>query len=68
MQGEKSTCLPYQTADSLPLILVLDSLEQHVVYTFTQTKNMQPIRNNTTNSKNRERYGDKGIVCVARIL
>ena len=35
MQGEKSTCLPCQTADSLPRILVVDFPQTACVYTIT---------------------------------
>ena len=67
MQGEKSTCLPCQMADSLPRIVVLDfSRTTRCLHVHTN-KNKQQIRNNTTNSKNRERYGVKDVARVARI-
>ena len=67
MQGEKSTCLPCQTADSLPRIVALDFPRTVRCLHVHTNKNKQQIRNNTTNSKNKERYDDKDVVRVARI-
>ena len=67
MQGEKSTCLPCQTADSLPRIFVLDFPRTTCCLHIYTNKNKQPIRNNTTNSTNRERQGAKDVLRVARI-
>ena len=66
MQGEKSTCLPYKTADSLPRIAALD-FPGTVCRLHDHTSKTNKIRNNTKNSKNMERYGDKDVVRVARI-
>ena len=67
MQREKSTCLPCQIADSLPRILALGFPRMaHCLHVHTN-KNKQQIRKNTTTSKNRERYGAKDDVRVARI-
>ena len=68
MQGEKSTCLPCQTVDSLSRILVLDFPRTMRCLHVHTNKNKQPIRKNTTNSKNRERYGAKDGVRVVRIV
>ena len=67
MQGEKSTCLPCQTADSLHRILILDFPRTTRCLHVHTNKNKQQIRNNITNSKNRERYGVKDVVRIARI-
>ena len=68
MQGEKSTSLPCQTADSLHRILILDFPRMTRCLHVHTNKNKQQIRNNTTNSKNRERYDDKDVVRVVRIV
>ena len=47
-----------------PLLLI--SLEQRVIYKITQEKHAQN-KEEYVNSINRERYGDKDIVRVARI-
>jgi len=47
-------------------LFLLISLKQRVVYMFMQ-ENEQQMRKNTTNSKNREIYGVKDVVSVARI-
>ena len=45
MQGEKSTCLPYKTADSLPRIAALDfpgttcRLHDHISKTYNKIRN-----------------------------
>ena len=67
MHGEKSTCLPCQTADSLPRIVVLDFPRTTRCLHIHTNKNKQQIRNNTTKSKNRERYDAKDVVRIARI-
>ena len=55
MQGEKSTCLPCQIADSLPRILALGfPRTAHCLHVHTN-KNKQQMKNNTTNSENRDR-------------
>ena len=62
-----STCLPSQIADSLPRILALGFPQTaHCLHVHTN-KNKQQLRKNTTTGKNRERYGAKDDVRVARI-
>ena len=67
MQEEKSTCLPCQTVDSLPHMFVLDFPRMTCCLHVHTNENKKQIRNNTTNSKSRERYGVKDVVPIARI-
>ena len=66
MKGEKSTCLPCQTVDSLSRIIVLD-FPRTASRLHDYLSKTNKIRNNTKKTKNRERYGDKGVVRIARI-